>query len=170
MDYMGDDTMMRFAFSILCAIAAGIGLWTGCLSVVEVELVVSVIAVGMTIDVQTETVVSFSDARSAFPGIDRRLSLATLHRWRLNGVRGVKLETVLIGGLRYTSREAIARFIAAQNADDTPAAPVITASQRRQQSEAARTELEKMGVSGGVSRTIARPTKDFIATTGVANQ
>ena len=138
--------MMRFAFAILCMIAAGIGFWGGCLSVVEVELVVSTIAVGMTIDVQTETVVSFSDARSAFPGIDRRLSLATLHRWRLNGVRGVKLETVLIGGLRYTSREAISRFIQAQNADDTTAVPAITASQRRKQSESARTELERIGV------------------------
>ena len=137
---------MRFAFSILCAIVAGIGLWAGRLSVVEVELMVSVIAVGMTIDVQSETLISFSDARSAFPGIVRRLSLATLHRWRLNGVRGVKLETVLIGGLRYTSREAIDRFIKAQNADDAPAAPVVTASQRLRQSEAARTELEKMGV------------------------
>ncbi len=138
--------MMKFAFSVLCVIAAGIGLWAGRLSVVEVELVLSVIAVGMTIDVQSETLVSFSEARSAFPGIDRRLSLATLHRWRLNGVRGVKLETVLIGGLRYTSREAIARFIAAQNADDALAAPVITPAQRLRQSESARQELERMGV------------------------
>ena len=138
--------MMKFAFLVLCVIAAGIGLWAGRLSVVEVELVLSLIAVGMTIDVQSETLISFSDARSAFPGIVRRLSLATLHRWRLNGVRGVKLETVLIGGLRYTSREAIARFIAAQNADDAPAAPVITPAQRLRQSESARQELERMGV------------------------
>jgi hypothetical protein len=146
MEFMGGKTMMKFAFSVLCVIAAGIGLWAGRLSVVEVELVLSVIAVGMTIDVQSETLVSFSEARSAFPGIDRRLSLATLHRWRLNGVRGVKLETVLIGGLRYTSREAIARFIAAQNADDALAAPVITPAQRLRQSESARQELERMGV------------------------
>ena len=98
------------------------------------------------IDTEAETVISFSDARSAFPGIDRRLSLATLHRWRLNGVRGVKLETVLIGGLRYTSREAIARFIAEQNAPEVPVA-AITPSQRRKQSEAARVELQKMGVA-----------------------
>ncbi len=137
---------MKFAFLILCAVAAGIGLWAGCLPVVEVELVVSVIAVGMTIDVQTETLISFSDARSAFPGIVRRLSLATLHRWRLNGVRGVKLETVLIGGLRYTSREAIGRFIQAQNADDAPAAPVITQAQRRRLSEAARLALQEAGI------------------------
>ena len=98
------------------------------------------------IDTEAETVISFADARSAFPGIDRRLSLATLHRWRLNGVRGVKLETVLIGGLRYTSREAITRFIAAQNAADAPAVS-ITPAQRRRQSEAARVELQRMGVS-----------------------
>jgi hypothetical protein len=100
----------------------------------------------MAIDCELETIISFTDARSAFPGIDRRLSLATLHRWRLTGVRGVRLETVLIGGLRYTSREAIVRFIAAQNAADAPATPAITPAQRRRQSEAARVELEKMGV------------------------
>ena len=160
--------MWKFAFLVLSVIAVGIGLWTGCLSVVEVELMASVIAVGMTIDVQSETLISFSDARSAFPGIDRRLSLATLHRWRLNGIRGIKLETVLVGGLRYTSREAIVRFITSQNADNLPAAatPVITASQRRKQCESARIELEKMGISGGVNR----PKKDLIATTEVANQ
>ena len=99
----------------------------------------------MSIDTALETLLTFEDARTAFPG-DRRLSLATLHRWRLNGVRNVKLETLLIGGLRYTSREAIDRFIASQNADDNPATPVITLTQRRKQSEAARTELERIGV------------------------
>lgn len=160
--------MMRFAFSILCLIAPGIGLWVGCLSVVEVELMAFVVAVGMTIDVKTETVVSFSDARSAFPG-DRRVSLATLHRWRQRGIRGITLETFLIGGLRYTSLEAIDRFIALQNERDTPSVS-ITAGQRQRQSEAAQVALEKMGVGGGVSRTIARPTNDFLATTGVTKQ
>ena len=100
----------------------------------------------MSIDTALETLLTYEDARTAFPG-DRRLSLATLHRWRLNGVRGVRLETLLIGGLRYTSREAIDRFIAAQNADDNPAVPTITASQRRRQSEAARSELQRMGAA-----------------------
>ena len=99
----------------------------------------------MSIDTELETLLTFDDARTAFPG-DRRLSLATLHRWRLHGVRSVRLETVLIGGLRYTSREAISRFIAAQNAPDVPV-PAITANQRRKQSEAARGELERMGAS-----------------------
>lgn len=97
------------------------------------------------IDVESETLVQFPDARSAFPG-DRRVSLATLHRWRLNGVRGVKLETVLIGGLRYTSKEAIIRFVAAQNADDKPAAATITPKQRQRQAEAAQVALQEAGL------------------------
>ena len=98
----------------------------------------------MAIDTETETLVSFNDARSAFPG-DRRVSLATLHRWRQSGVRGNRLETCLIGGLRYTSKEAICRFIGAQNAEEQPAA-VITPAQRRRQSEAARQALLEAGI------------------------
>ena len=99
----------------------------------------------MSIDVEFETLVQFPEARSAFPG-DRRVSLATLHRWRLKGVRGVKLETTLIGGLRYTSKEAIVRFIAAQNADDAPVSPGITPAQRRVQALAAQLALQEAGV------------------------
>ena len=97
------------------------------------------------IDVEAETLVQFPEARSAFPG-DRRVSLATLHRWRQKGVRGVKLETTLIGGLRYTSKEAIARFIAAQNADDVSAAPAITPAQRTRQAQAAQLALQEAGL------------------------
>jgi len=99
----------------------------------------------MSIDTELETLVQFADARSAFPG-DRRVSLATLHRWRQKGVRGNRLETCLIGGLRYTSKEAICRFIAAQNADEQPAPAVITPAQRRRQSEAARQALQEAGI------------------------
>ena len=99
----------------------------------------------MSIDVKTETLVHFPDARSEFHN-GRRASLASLHRWRLKGVRGVKLETVLICGLRYTSKEAIARFIAAQNADDVPAAPAITPTQRRRQAQAAQRALQEAGL------------------------
>lgn len=96
-------------------------------------------------DLTKEALLTLNEARSAFPG-GKRLGLATIQRWRMRGVRGVKLETLLVGGMRYTSREAIARFIAAQNAADAPAVPVITPTQRRRQSEAAASELKKMGV------------------------
>lgn len=99
----------------------------------------------MSIDIACETLIRFSDARSAFRD-GRRKSLATLHRWRLHGVRGIRLETLLIGGIRYTSLEAIDRFIAAQNANDAPAAPVITAGQRQRLAEAALLTLQEMGL------------------------
>ena len=94
----------------------------------------------MSIDPTKETLVTFSDARCAFPG-GRRVSLATLHRWRLSGVRGARLETCLIGGRRHTSRQAIDRFIVAGNTDDTPAAPTFTVEQRSRMSVAARATL-----------------------------
>lgn len=99
----------------------------------------------MSIDVEHEDLIPFNEARTAFPG-GKRLSLATLHRWRLPpGVRGVQLETCVVGGLRYTSRQAIARFIAAQNRDESPA-PALTAKQRRVQAESANKLLAEAGI------------------------
>lgn len=99
----------------------------------------------MSIDVDAETMLQFPAARNEFPG-RKTLSLATLHRWRLHGVKGAKLETCLIGGLRYTSREAINRFIAALNAGEQPGAPAISKSQRRRQAETADRLLREAGV------------------------
>ena len=121
----------------------------------------------MTIDYTTETIVTLGEACRAFP--PNGVSDATMARFIQKGVKikalgmFVKLETIKIGGRRFTSKEAISRFIAAQNADDAPAAPVITASQRRKQSEAAQAGLEKMGISGRVNRT----KEELITTTEV---
>ncbi len=137
----------------------------------------------MAIDYETETIITLGEACRAFP--PNGVSDATMARWIQRGVKVkslgafVKLETLLIGGRRVTSREAISKFIAEQNAADVPVA-AITPSQQRKQSEAARSELERMGVGGGVNedpkppakepkssrRTIAKPTKDYFATTG----
>jgi hypothetical protein len=95
----------------------------------------------MSIDPNSEELIHFQKAAKEFPG--RPVCLQTLHRWRLRGVRGSKLETIIIGGLRYTSLEAIGRFIASQNADQST--PEISSQQRAKQSIAARHELEKMG-------------------------
>ena len=97
----------------------------------------------MAIDFETETIITLGEGCRAFP--PNGISDATMARWIQKGVKGVKLETLLIGGRRVTSREAISRFIVAQNPDDAPVA-AITATQRRKQSEAARTELERIGV------------------------
>lgn len=98
----------------------------------------------MSIDPTNEQLIPFTQAREAFPG-GKRLSLASLHRWRLNGVRGTRLETILIGGSRYTSAEAIQRFIASQNPAESPE-PAITGKQRATMAETANRLLAEAGI------------------------
>ena len=64
------------------------------------------------IELLEESLVSLTEAPKYFPG--GRPSRASLERWVRRGVRGVKLQTVIICGRRYTSREGIDRFIRAQ--------------------------------------------------------
>ena len=94
------------------------------------------------IDASTENLIPFQQAGRRIPG---NPSVCALHRWRLNGVRGVKLETILCGGTRFTSVEAISRFIAQQNRDE-PSTPTLTATQRQRQAQTANRLLQEAGV------------------------
>ena len=72
---------------------------------------------------------------------------ATLFRWRQGGRHGVKLETLLVGGRRQTSVEAVRRFIqrttAVANGGELPTAPT---KQRRRAHGDAKDSLRKAGV------------------------
>jgi hypothetical protein len=59
------------------------------------------------IDVEHEKTITLAEATKRLPG---NPNISTLWRWRLHGVRGIKLETILSGGKRYTSIEALRRF------------------------------------------------------------
>jgi hypothetical protein len=61
------------------------------------------------IDAQSEQLIPLTQAAKSLPG---RPHVATLWRWRTAGLRGIRLETLLCGGRRMTSREALARFFA----------------------------------------------------------
>jgi hypothetical protein len=60
-------------------------------------------------DIFAEHPLTIPQACQIIPG---RPVSTTVHRWSKRGIRGVRLQTALIGGRRYTSREAIRRFIA----------------------------------------------------------
>ena len=62
------------------------------------------------IDTTREEVFRLAKAREFVPG---QLNPSTFYRWAFKGVKGVKLETVCIGGIRMTSREALERFFQA---------------------------------------------------------
>lgn len=98
----------------------------------------------MSIDVTNERLITITEASQRVPG---RPGVSTVWRWISAGCRGVVLESVLIGGKRYTSQEAIERFIAATTAQakgEQP--PVRTARQRERAIAAAERELRELGI------------------------
>lgn len=79
----------------------------------------------MVIRIDTEQLVSMAQATGLVPTrtSGKKIHVATLYRWANVGLHGVRLETVQIGGHRYTSKEALGRFFQALTvrAEATPA-------------------------------------------------
>lgn len=71
------------------------------------------------IDYTTEEVVSLGTAAHRLPRCrgGRPVNPSTLWRWATRGLRGVRLETIRVGGSTCTSTEAVKRFLAALNGD-----------------------------------------------------
>lgn len=65
----------------------------------------------MAIDIHTEKLLRLVKVPA---DLERRtgkpLNASTVYRWTNRGIAGIKLETILIGGTRYTSAEALNRF------------------------------------------------------------
>jgi hypothetical protein len=66
----------------------------------------------MAIDLTHETLLTYRDAvRQILPtkrGKD--MHIGTLHRWRVQGLRGARLDSIKVGGQWCTSLEALQRF------------------------------------------------------------
>ncbi|MFH1921697.1 MAG: DUF1580 domain-containing protein [Planctomycetota bacterium] len=96
------------------------------------------------IDTKTESLAPLHEAPHEIPG---RPHISTVVRWRLRGVRGVKLETTLIGGRRYTSREALDRlFTATTSAAGGKTPPARVSKDRERAIKDAERELEEAGI------------------------
>jgi hypothetical protein len=76
----------------------------------------------MAIDPSVDPLIPLSKAAKSLP---KPPSLACLWRWHAKGVRGVHLETVVVGGRRYTTaaawREFVAKLTENAAADSRPA-------------------------------------------------
>jgi len=97
------------------------------------------------IDVRQDTLLALSDVCRRFPGRagGKPLHYETVRLWALTGRRGVVLETLIVGGRRYTSEEALERFIAALNASADRPAPRRPRSKRADMKQALR---ERFGI------------------------
>lgn len=49
--------------------------------------------------------------------IGKRLNISTIYRWMNKGIAGIRLETVLVGGQRYTSLAWVQRFVELSTAE-----------------------------------------------------
>ena len=97
-----------------------------------------------TLTIFREKFLTLTEATKLLPG---RPNVATLWRWRTSGCRGIKLETVLIGGKRMVSREALQRFVEATTAAaDGVNAKTQTPRQREAAINRAEKELDRLGV------------------------
>ena len=66
----------------------------------------------MAIDLNREHVLTLAQAASTLPRrrAGKKPHLSTLYRWSSRGLRGIRLETIQVGGTACTSREALQRF------------------------------------------------------------
>ena len=95
----------------------------------------------MSIDLANETPITLAKAAQTLPG--GAVHVSTIHRWRMKGCRGVRLETFLRGGVRHTTREAIERFFAATTAAaDGDTSPVRTSRQRERAMQQAERDFD----------------------------
>src|SRR5216683_2618673 len=99
----------------------------------------------MGIDPLTEETIPFAEAARRLPLLraDRPVHPSTLWRWASHGLRGVRLETLRIGGTTCTSLEALQRFFeqigpGVDNAVLTP--------QPRRSAGAVEKHLDKIGI------------------------
>lgn len=92
----------------------------------------------MSIDLLSETRVSLTALAR-----ELNLSVSTCWRWDKGGIRGHRLECFSLGGRRYTTREALERFVAATNGESVQAE---TPRQRERQIELAERRADELGV------------------------
>ena len=64
------------------------------------------------LDLNNEPLIPFVEAAKQLPRrrAGRATHASTIHRWRIRGLRGVRLEAVRIGGIWHTSIAALHRF------------------------------------------------------------
>ena len=93
------------------------------------------------INLEHETVLTFGDAANHLPRRrkGKKTHKATIYRWAMRGYRGVKLETLRVGGTLCTSLEALQRFCERCTA---PSAPVSAITTKVREREIARAEQE----------------------------
>lgn len=99
------------------------------------------------IDLSSEQVLSLKEAARRLPrqANGKKVHVSTLHRWCSRGLKGVRLESLKLGGRLVTSVEALQRF-AERCSTAEPEQRVSPQKQHQQAYEQAEAELEDAGI------------------------
>lgn len=104
----------------------------------------------MAIDITCEQVVTLTQATRHVPARrkGKKPAVSTMYRWSMGGVRGIKLETLMVGGTRCTSVQALQRFFERITAatDGTLTSSSTMNRRRAAQVRAADRELDAAGI------------------------
>lgn len=97
------------------------------------------------IEIQNETLLTLRDAARRIPSTrqGRGLHIGTVYRWASRGIRGIKLESVRLGGVLFTSVEAIQRFGERCSSPLGENAPINSTTVRARQIRMANTVLDE---------------------------
>lgn len=100
------------------------------------------------IEISEEHLLSLREASRRLPSArsGKSVHVSTLYRWTTRGVRGVRLETVRIGGTVFTSQEALQRFAAKLSSADEPNLRNTDSNERSAPTAAAEEQLRGLGL------------------------
>lgn len=101
------------------------------------------------IDPLNEDLISVRSLAKSLPGRNGRpLALSTIYRWLFQGRGGHRLESVVVGGQRYTTADSVRRFVEATTAaaDSACGSTNSPASQRLRPDLGVEAKLAKFGL------------------------
>ena len=99
------------------------------------------------IDTTAEEILTLTQAADELPRRrrGRKTHVSTIYRWTVAGCRGVVLESIQVGAIRCTSREALQRFFERLTIHVEPS-DRRTMAERLRAADAAEQELKRRGV------------------------
>lgn len=101
------------------------------------------------INVSTEDVISLAEAATLLPRrrAGKKAHVSCIYRWTQQGCRGVRLESIQVGGTRCTSRQALTRFFDKLTvATGLPPASDQKPASFQRRTETAERELDRLGI------------------------
>jgi len=100
------------------------------------------------IDISNEHLIPIRDVPRQLPprSTGKRVHISAVYRWIQHGVRGLRLETIKVGGTAYTSQEALQRFADGLSGQqrDSATSLLVTSLTRQKQIERAEREVQAL--------------------------